>query len=229
MSNNCRPLPQWHKLRSGCAAQFLDGFVEALAQAGYTRRTIREHLGGAVHLGRWAEDTGIGLGGINEDAVALFVEHLRVCRCNKHKRCLFGRAGRSARLFLEHLRQVGAVRPAAAPVCRHVPPILASFRAWMGRHRGVTDTTLDLYARSILAYLAAVGEDPEAYDVARVRAFIIDHTSGLGRSHAKMVVTAVRSFLRFLSVEGLCAYVARVAGKRDFPFHRKWAKRFWSI
>ena len=129
MSNDSRPLPQWRKLRAGCAGHFLDGFVEALTEAGYTRRTIREHLGGAVHLGRWAEDAGVALCGLDERAVGMFIEHLRVCRCDKRRRCLFARTEKSAKVFLQHLRQVGAVGPAADPVRRRVPPILAPI-AW---------------------------------------------------------------------------------------------------
>ncbi len=100
--------------------------------------------------------------GLDENAVALFVEHLRVCRCNEHKRCRFGRVRRRACLSVQHVRQIGSVVPAADPLTRSVPPILASYRTWMERSRSVIGTTPDLYERRVLASLAVVGKAPKA-------------------------------------------------------------------
>jgi len=205
MNRNCRPLPDLRKLRSGCARPYLDDFIEALTSAGYTRRTIREHLGGTVHLGRWADHAGVELAELDEGVIARYVEHVRVCRCNKHKRRRFARAEKSARVFLDHLRRLGVARPGTTPVGQDMPPLLVSYLTWMKQHRGVTEATLDLYERKIRVFLAGAGEDPSAYEARQIRSFIMNRISGLGCSDAKLLVTAVRSFLRFLGLEGLCA------------------------
>jgi len=199
---------EWHsvlrRLRAGCTGAHVDGFADALVEAGYSPRTIRGYLRAVAHFGRWADGVGMSLAEVSEAELPRFVRHLRTRRRFKRGKGRLGDAERGVRVFIEHLRRVGLIAPppaaADAPRC----PVVASFRAWMERHRGLTSVTLDVYERALRPFFAAIGTDPDAYDVARLRSFVIDHAKPLGVSRARLLVTALRSLLRFLAVEGRC-------------------------
>jgi site-specific recombinase XerD len=75
----------------------------------------------------------------------------------------------------------------------------------MHKHRGLTETTLDVYQGIIVALLNALGDDARTYSAEALRAFVLDRARPHGIERAKSIVVAVRSFLRFLSVTGRCA------------------------
>jgi len=74
----------------------------------------------------------------------------------------------------------------------------------MRHHRGARPATLISYGRIILDAIEELGNDPSRYDAVSLRAFVVDRSKRHGRSKAKLVVTAMRMFLRYLSAEGHC-------------------------
>jgi integrase/recombinase XerD len=111
--------------------------------------------------------------------------------------------GRGAALFLQHLRDVGKVTQ-RVPEPSQQPPLLLGFCQWMQQHRGAKDATLKGYGRVILDALQSLGDDPTQLDARRLRAFVLDRAPRHGRSKAKLVVTALRTFVRYLTAQGLC-------------------------
>jgi site-specific recombinase XerD len=74
----------------------------------------------------------------------------------------------------------------------------------MSRHRGVTERTVERYERLIARMLPALGSNPAVYDAALVRHVLLNEIRPLSCAYAKMFVTALRAFLRFLAAEGWC-------------------------
>jgi site-specific recombinase XerD len=74
----------------------------------------------------------------------------------------------------------------------------------MIRHRGVTERTVKRYERLIERMLPGLGSNPAGYDAALVRHVLLDEIRPLSCVYAKMFVTALRAFLRFLAAEGRC-------------------------
>lgn len=74
----------------------------------------------------------------------------------------------------------------------------------MRNHRGLTDTTLDVYQGIIVGLLDALGSDARVYSAEALRAFVLGRASPHGIHRAKSIVNAVRSFLRFLGLTGQC-------------------------
>jgi site-specific recombinase XerD len=74
----------------------------------------------------------------------------------------------------------------------------------MRTHRGTTDATLNGYRLPIRALLHTMGEQPEQFTAAALRAFVLDRAGQQGISGAKTAVTAVRMFVRFLIAIGRC-------------------------
>jgi integrase len=112
---------------------------------------------------------------------------------------------RAGALFIHYLQERGviAIRPRLASTTE-VWPILGLFRDWMRSHRGVTESTLDVYQQTIVALLEKLGAHAQAYSAQAVRDFVLERARPHGHSHAKLVATATRAFLRYLAATGQC-------------------------
>lgn len=74
----------------------------------------------------------------------------------------------------------------------------------MQQHRGVSESILREYSRYVSDLLQTCGDDPSRYDAQGLRRFVFERARHGGRGMAKMMVTALRMFLRYLIVEGRC-------------------------
>jgi len=190
-------------LREGSSGSLLEGFAEALHQAGYAEITARRHIRAAEHTAYWLDRLEIKISDFTEDLLKDFALHLKRCRCPG-----YGRADRGlfngARLFLKHLRSRGLL-PASVVEPIHDPVLLVEFRHWMKQQRGTCDPTLYNYGLSIKALLTRLGEDPARFDAQSLRQFVLETSRHSGWAKAKQCTTALRMFLRFLISEGQCA------------------------
>ena len=76
----------------------------------------------------------------------------------------------------------------------------------MRQHRGVSESTLTTYRLILTKLLGAIGEIPGSYNAHVLRRGVEIQTSRCGRSWAKLVITAIRMFLRYLVVYNLCDF-----------------------
>lgn len=106
--------------------------------------------------------------------------------------------------FIEYLREQGVVNAAPQIPAKH-HPLVAGFDAWMRQHRGVTSTTLRIYGRIITSAVSVLGDDPGSFDAHGLRSFVLEKSREHGRSKAKLVMTAMRVFLRYLVAVGACS------------------------
>jgi site-specific recombinase XerD len=184
------------------AGPYLEGFAQQLESNGYARATIHGHLRAAVHVALWQTGRGLSLKQFNEEELVAFRRHLGRCRCfGTHG--AYHHHGAGARRFLGYLDAQSITIPMRSPA-GELPSLLKGFRRWMRCHRGVTETTLEIYGRIVTDLLGALGEDTRQFDAHRLRAFVLDSAGHHGRSKAKLVVTSVRMFLRYLIAEGRC-------------------------
>ena len=196
--------PAWLSLiRSTPALPHLDGFIATTVEAGYRPQTVQKHVRAAAHLSHWLECRGRSLTDSDASGEAhAFKRHIAICQCAGFKR----RAtddGHGAERFLQYLRSIGFI---TRPTVRgpQQPPLLLGFCQWMRQHRGAKDATLEAYGRIIADALRSLGDDPTRYDARALRAFVLDRAPRHGRSKAKLVVTTLRSFVRYLTAQGLC-------------------------
>jgi site-specific recombinase XerD len=189
-------------LRSGPSGPYLDGFAAGLERQGYSADTAVRYLRAAAHLGhvvarRRAMPSEIDL--------AAFSKHLRGCRCvramggRRNHHTIFG-----ARLFRRHLVEIGVCQPAADPLQRAEPWLVAHFKEWLCKHRGASDATIELYARDAARLVVALGDDPEGWEPAAIRSFFLDRASRCGKGTVEKLATSLRAFLRYLAVNGRC-------------------------
>lgn len=85
--------------------------------------------------------------------------------------------------------------------------LLAEFRTWLDRERGLSPVAVRCYSKQAKYFLAAVG-GPGAVnglDAAKVTAFMVDHSKDRNGWSAKAMVTSLRAFLRFAHATGRTA------------------------
>lgn len=184
------------------AAPYLSVFATVLTKAGYRPITIRRYLRAAAHVSNWQHGRGRLLTDLDKSSIGEFKQHLLACQCDYFQRASEWDT-RGARLFLQHLQEL-AVVPTAAVTEPPRPSLFVQFCGWMRQYRGTQDTTLDTYRRTILDALQTLGCEPQRFDAARLRGFVFDRASRHGRCQAKVVITALRSFVRYLIATGQC-------------------------
>ena len=189
-------------LRSGPSGPYLDGFAAALERQGYSAGTAVRYLRAAAHLGHVVARQGALPSDID---LAVFSEHLCTCRC---PRAMGGRRNHhtvfGAKLFRQHLVEIGVCHSAAAALQHPEPCLLAQFKVWLRKHRGASDRTIKLYARDATHLMAALGDEPEGWEPAAIRSFFLDRASHCGNGTVEKLTTSLRAFLRYLAVKGRC-------------------------
>lgn len=194
------------RLRTGPGGPYIDDFVRQLETIGAAPTTIGSYIGAVDHFSRWAVARVLTLSDLDEAAWACLEEHASSCHC-------LGRTLSSSRflintrVFLEFVRDMGGVVPALAPLTRvrESPLLLSEFENWMAQQRGLRPVTIEHYSSSARDLIAALGEEPQRYDIAGLRAFLVDYQQRHGRWSARNTVTAIRGFLRFLGAAGRCS------------------------
>ncbi len=196
-----KPILGLSAIQSATFVGLFQDYQKALAQAGYNPYVARLHLRSVAHFGVWLELEGVALESIDEQTVAAFDRHRSSCRCPGTSRDGGRHVVSCIRGFLSHLRE-------RRLVATHAPPepsgLVREFLAWMSTERGVVDTTLTSYRRYVTQLVDSLGDDPQAYTARDLRDFVAKRYRHYGRNSIRMVLAAVRMFLRYLAMEGRC-------------------------
>src|SRR5262245_46211060 len=183
-------------------APHLDSFVATLAKLGYASSTVRQRLRLLRDLARWLGRQGLALAQLQEQLTDQFLEQRR------HERRLSQGEAPPVRLFLDHLRNRGAI-PSPEPQTDQSP--LATLRRQYANHlekgRGLAAVTVTRYWPFIRRLVVErFGDGPIRVrelapdDIAR---HLLRHARSGSPKVARLMVTALRSFFRFLSRHGL--------------------------
>jgi site-specific recombinase XerD len=193
-----------HRLRSGPAAEQVDGFAAWLHCRGYTPASLESILRSLAGWSDWMQSAGFAMSDCLDGATACATE-LQAGGRVRYRRGPNKQSLTSAALFIRFLREQGLLPPPATPASPlDLWPVIRAFRLWMRQHRGLTETTLDVYQPIIAELLAALGSDTHLYTAEALRGFTLERARRHGLRRAKTVVVAVRTFLRFLSATGQC-------------------------
>ena len=187
-------------LRAGPLGKHVEGFVESLRSAGYEPSSIEAKVLIMAQLGQWLTRRGLGDRDLDEDRVAEFR------RLRRHRSR--SRGVRAALLqLLRYLRTSGALPPAVAAVKRGpVALIEQHYATYLREERGLAHTTLINYVALVDRFLLdRFGKGPvqlrrlAARDLTR---FVLRRAHTMSPGRAKLLVTALRSFLRFVFLRG---------------------------
>jgi integrase/recombinase XerD len=201
MHTYTRPILGLSAIRSEGFLEYFGEYQKQLAEAGYCEIVARLHLHSVAHFGVWLERERIGLETVDDETVAQFSRHREDCGCpgtsSNHGR----HVDSYVRVFVRYLRSRGAVR--ARESCK-VDDLVRGFLDWMRAHRGVVDRTLVSYERYVAGVVDFLGDKPQAYTAGGLRDFVCERYRHYGRHSVRMVLAAVRMFLRYLAINGRC-------------------------
>lgn len=193
------------QLRNGPAGPYIDGFADALWEAGYAEITARRHIRAAQHLIHWAQFQHVPLAKMEDAQVKRFKRHLPRCRCPSYGCSDRHGLVRGAYLFLEHLRRINAIAPPADNGQKpETSSLLDAFCQWMRVNRNIGQACLYNYSLAVRDLLHVMGDDPSRFDAQGLRKFVLNRSRSCGKAKAKTMVTALRAFIRFLITAGLC-------------------------
>jgi integrase/recombinase XerD len=194
--------PSWARVR-GPLEPYADGFRSELERLGYTPLTAATHVRLMAHLSRWMAREGADAPGLTPATVDAYFAERRAAGYAGHV------TGRALQPLAGYLRRLGVVPP-AVPVTVTSPGerLLARYRDYLVVERGLSGTTADLNVRMVRPFLAGRAEatdgglDLEHLRAGEVAAFVVAQSRQRPRS-VKRMVTALRSLLGFLHVEGI--------------------------
>jgi site-specific recombinase XerD len=204
---------------TGALAGYADGFAAWLADLGFTPLSAANQLRVMARLSRWLTARQLGPAGLTAAQAGAF---LADCRARGYT-CWLSERGLAP--LLGYLRGVGVV-PAAGrrPPATAVELLLEGYRAWLAGERGLAASTIGYYLSQARLFLSQVAGTDLAglagLTAGRVSDYVAAECRHRSTGSAKIVVTALRSLLRFLFADGvlaadLTAAVPAVAGWRN--------------
>jgi site-specific recombinase XerD len=179
----------------------IKGFTAQLSHQGYAPNTIHAKCDLLADLSRWLDRRKLSLAALDE-------RRLRQFQASRRLRGK-GRRGdpATARQLLQYLREHGQTAPAAQAI--DVQPaalVVRDFEAFLRSERGLSTATVVSYLPVVRRFLherfgrrALRLEQLRAQDLHR---FVVGEIQRVSRTHGKIIVTALRSFLRFLLLRG---------------------------
>ena len=183
---------------------FAAGFADELVHQGYGPGAVFNHMKLLAHLSRWLVDEGLGADDLHTAAVGRFMRARRAAGCT----CLH--SIKAMQPILAYLRGLG-VAPTPPPPTPSGPVEVAleRYRSYLVVERGLGAGTAHGYVDAVRPFLhGRARPDGLALDLAHLTAadvvsFVVARCPHQGHSAAKLTVTALRSLLGFLHVEGM--------------------------
>jgi site-specific recombinase XerD len=186
---------------TGPLAPHVDGFASQLAQKGYVPNTVRAKCAVLADLSRWLERRQLTLAALDDARLRQFQATRR--RRNKAQR---GDPATGQQL-LEYLRDRNHIATAAQKIDQTAAAcITRDFDQFLHSERGLSRSTLESYLPIVRCFLdERFGHKAlslEQLQPQNLHDFVLREIQRVSRSHGKRVVTALRSFLRFLLQRG---------------------------
>jgi integrase/recombinase XerD len=184
----------------GPLAGYAAGFAGFLAEAGYAPLSAANQVRVLAHLSRWMEGRGLGPGELTGERLE---EFLAARRDAGYTCWLSGRGLAPLAAFLRGLGVVPVAGPAAPAGAADV--LLGRYRSYLEAERGLAAGTVRYCTDEARGFLSGREGRLADLDPAEVSGFVAAECRRRGNGSAKILVTALRSLLRFLVAEGLVA------------------------
>ena len=185
------------RLRESVLGPQLDTFVAVVSALGYSPSTIQTQLWLLANLVRWIQENEVVISSIDENITDRFLTE------SGRKGALQRGDRHTLRRFLDHLRTEG-ILPSPAPTIddSHLTSLKRRYEDYLQKERGLSARTASRYWPILQRFLLErFGDGPirlwelEPQDIA---SFLLRHAHDRTPKVAQLMVTALRSFFRFL-------------------------------
>jgi site-specific recombinase XerD len=154
-------------------------------------------------LGRWMQRTNRQVADLDANAAAAFL------RAYRRRLCLKASDRCALRGFIEHLQALGITAIPDERRCQHKQqflPIEERYQGHLLKERGLSPGTVERYAWFVHRFLLSCHSQGlstlKKLRFPHVWNFVIEETRCTGPKRAQLMVSALRSFFRFLTLEG---------------------------
>ncbi len=189
------------RMRTGPLGPYIDDFASFLREFGYTTSTIVSKLRLVGQLSEWfAGQQTAGLEALEQKIPEFVAVHDKG----------HGRIGKTPEHLLGLLRRVGAIsepEPSTLPPPSEAMLIEESFVRYLVEERGLAPLSVAVSARLTRQFLRWQFPDGQLnfsdLTAGDVSSFVLGEASRLKPKSSALIVSTLRSFLRFLHLEGL--------------------------
>ena len=186
---------------SGPLAPHVDAFARCLSERGFSAAGVGHRVRQLGDLSRWLEAEGLRIDELTAERQKQFLEVRGAAGC----RTWLG--PESLRLPLSFLCEAGIAAEPLLAMDRPVERLLAEYRDYLTRERGLVEHTICNHERVARAFLAD-REEPdgvalEDLSAADVSAFLARECPRRSVAGARDLIKGLRSLLRYLHVAGL--------------------------
>lgn len=185
---------------SGPLEELAPGFAAMLAERGFARLSIRNHVNVFAYASRWLEHENLA----PKHLTVAQVERLLQSRRNDGYTCWLSMRGLTP--LLEYLRSVSAVPPEQERVARgYVERLIERYHQHLVEERSLSSSTVKEHCKVTSEFLVHHRDAPSVRSISAgdVRLFFRAKARGFSTAHAAHIGGALRSLLRFLHVEGI--------------------------
>jgi site-specific recombinase XerD len=186
------------RLRVGPLAPHFDSYLRRIEQEGFLPSSVPMQMYAIARFSNWLQIVRLDLHQVDESAVERFLK--------RDPNIVHSGESAPLRRLLALLREIGltAARPLESRNCQQ--RFIDEYRRYLRQERGLAETTLTNYvplAEQLLSIRFGLSEMNLSELTARdVTKFLQDRARQLNPGRAKLMVTALRSFLRYLRYRG---------------------------
>lgn len=185
----------------GPLQRYAAGLAAELERQGYTVGGAEKQAGLAAHLSRWMAGAGVEPGDLSMQVAQRYASARRAAGYASY------RSVHALEPLLGYLRGLGVTPATEAVPLTAVEELLGRFQGYLVSERGIGAATAEGYAcfvrLLVAARLASGGPGLEGLTAADVTAFVVVSCPGKPKGSAKLTVTALRSLLVWLHVDGV--------------------------
>jgi site-specific recombinase XerD len=186
----------------GPLAPYIDYFIGLLRNQGYAPDSAHMKVRLTVDFSHWLKQQAIALHAITAEHVTLYLQY-RAHHQRPRSDDTF-----TLKQLLSLLQQKGAIAEEEEP--GEITPIgqlTGEFTLYLRQDRGLAPVTIDLYVFFIQRFLAACFDNEKSLHLSQLCAadivgFVQDQAKCLHQKRAKVMTTALRSFLRYVRYRG---------------------------
>jgi site-specific recombinase XerD len=184
---------------------YAEAFAKQLREQGYAPRTVQDKLHVVAKLSHWLEEHQLPVEVLNGQRVCAFLQEFQ-----KEERRAYHGDPTTLRGLLKQLSDDGVIAEPSATVDEGAQAeIVQEFSRYLTQERGLSAATLDNYVVVVRRFLThRFGEgsvDLAALQAHDLTGFVLAQAHRLSPKPAQLMVTALRSFLRFLYQRGQIA------------------------
>ncbi len=188
------------RLHEGPLGIHIDAYAALLLRHGYRRQSACNQIRLVADLSRWFHRKGVAASDLNAQRVQSYLSYRK-----RHLRPHRGDASALAKLLCL-LRETGVVNSEMSPTVSEGQRIEENFKRYLSQERGLSSATLVNYlpfVRQFLVERFGAGRIHLAHlHAADITGFVQRHAHDLSPGRAKLMVTALRAFLRHLRYQG---------------------------